>query len=183
MCLACLLVRRGDPSLLEALAWRGQVDVSIVWRAFTASWVHWSDAHLHANLAGAAAVAMLGWLLRVPMAAVQAWLLAWPLTQLGLLAVATPAHHGGLSGWLHAGVAVVALSMLRPSAPRTTAARRWGWLLAAGLVATLLVEHAVGRRLVDASAGVWLTTHAHALGALAGALTAWTTHASRRMVR
>lgn len=176
MCMAAWALRQGDAAWLDALSWQGAAGLSTAWRAFTAAWVHWSDAHLHANVLGAAAVASLGWLARVRWVAVMAWLLAWPLTQLELLAVATPAHHGGLSGWLHAGVAVVAVTLLWPAEHHDARARRWGLLLATGLVAALIVELWSGRRWVDASAGVWLTQHAHVMGALAGAAATVFTH-------
>jgi hypothetical protein len=66
-----------------------------------------------------------------------AWLIAWPLTQLGLLAQPGLAHFGGLSGVLHAGVAVVA-ALLIIEGPRR---RRWlGVALLAGLAIKLLSE-------------------------------------------
>jgi rhomboid family GlyGly-CTERM serine protease len=88
------------------LAWREP------WRAWSAAWLHFSGLHLAANLAGAALVGALGWVGRLPRRSVLAWFFAWPLTQLGLLARPDLVHYGGLSGVLHAGVAVAALHLI-----------------------------------------------------------------------
>ena len=71
-----------------------------------------SALHLVANLAGAALVGALGFVARVPRRSVRAWLFAWPLTHLALLARPDLTHYAGLSGVLHAGVAVVAVHLI-----------------------------------------------------------------------
>lgn len=114
-----------------ALAW------SEPWRWWTAAGVHLSLQHLGANLVGTALVAALGRAARCDARDALAWALAWPLTQLGLLAQPALAHYAGLSGVLHAGVAVVAV--------RLTVARharqRWiGLALLGGLAAKLTLE-------------------------------------------
>ena len=91
------------------LDWQPQRASSQPWRAWSAAWVHWSPLHLAANLAGVAVLAALGWVAQLPRAAALAWAGAWPLTQLGLALRPDLAHYGGLSGVLHAGVAVAAL--------------------------------------------------------------------------
>jgi len=105
---ACLASFAGADGLdwRPALAWREP------WRAWTAAVVHLSPLHLAANVAGAALVAAFGRAARVPRAAVLAWLVAWPLTQLGLVLRPDLATYGGLSGVLHAGVAIVALHLV-----------------------------------------------------------------------
>ncbi len=80
--------------------------------------MHWSLLHLGANLAGVAVLAALGWVARLPCAAALAWGAAWPLTQLGLALRPELTHYGGLSGVLHAGVAVAALWLVL-GAPKT----------------------------------------------------------------
>jgi hypothetical protein len=75
--------------------------------------VHWSEGHRWANLAGTVLVAALGWRARCDRVDSLAWFVAWPLTHLGLLLQPTLAHYGGLSGVLHAGVAVAAVSLLQ----------------------------------------------------------------------
>ena len=107
------------------------------WRAWTAVFVHYSDRHLLANLAGTFGVAALGLAARVPLRSVVAWALAWPLVQVGLLLQPGLQHHGGLSGVLHAGVAVVATHLLWSASPTQ---RRIGLAVLAGLLLKLLGE-------------------------------------------
>lgn len=147
-----------------ARAWREP------WRWWTAAWVHGSALHLGANLAGTALVAALGWAARMPARLALAWALAWPLTQLGWLLGPPLAHFGGLSGVLHAGVAVVAL-------PLVWCERGWrqavGGLLLAGLLVKLVLEQPWGPALRhlpgwDIAVAPW----AHASGTAAGLLLA-----------
>ncbi len=107
------------------------------WRAWTAAFVHYSDQHLLANLAGALGVAALGLAARVPRRSVVAWVLAWPLVQIGLLLQPELQHYGGLSGVLHAGVAVVATHLLWSESRQQ---RRIGLVVLAGLLLKLLSE-------------------------------------------
>lgn len=146
------------------LAWREP------WRWWTAAWVHGSGLHLAANLAGTALVAALGRLARAPARLALAWALAWPLTQLGWLAGPPLAHFGGLSGVLHAGVAVAALGLV----VRDQGARRTiGVLLLAGLAVKLGLEAPWGPALRhppgwDIAVAPW----SHACGTAAGLLAA-----------
>ena len=57
-------------------------------------------------------VAALGVVAQVQPRMVWAWFAAWPLTQLGLLFKPELQHYGGLSGVLHAGVAVASLFLV-----------------------------------------------------------------------
>jgi hypothetical protein len=75
--------------------------------------VHWSEGHRWANIVGAVLVGALGWRAHSDRLDTMAWFVAWPLTQLGLLLQPALAHYGGLSGVLHAGVVVVAVSLLQ----------------------------------------------------------------------
>jgi rhomboid family GlyGly-CTERM serine protease len=95
-----------------AIDWQPGLAASQPWRAWSAAAVHYSNLHLAANLAGAALVAWLGAAAQVRGAQVVAWSIAWPLTQFGLLLRPELAHYGGLSGVLHAGVAIAALQVL-----------------------------------------------------------------------
>lgn len=103
-----------------ALAWREP------WRWWTAAAVHWSAMHLLANLAGCAVLAAFGTAARLPRRAAVAWALAWPLTHGALLLQPALAHYGGLSGVLHAGVAVAALHLLARGEGRREGGRE-GW--------------------------------------------------------
>ncbi|MBA4175865.1 MAG: rhombosortase [Leptothrix sp. (in: Bacteria)] len=140
------------------------------WRAFSAAFVHWSDTHLAANLAGTAVLAALGLAGRLPARATLAWLLAWPLTHLGLAVMPTLTHYGGLSGVLHAGVAVAATWLVATAAGTR---RRIGAAIAVGLLLKLLLEEPWGAPL-RAGSGWDIATAplAHATGALAGLLCA-----------
>ncbi len=150
------------------LDWQPALAAREPWRAFTAAFVHWSPLHLAANLSGALVLAALGLAARLPARFTAAWAAAWPLTQLGLLVQPALAHYGGLSGVLHAGVAVAALALVR----RETGRRRaLGAAIGAGLLIKLLLEEPWGAPLRHG--GGWdiaTAPLAHATGALAGLL-------------
>ena len=156
----------------EAIDWQPALALTQPWRAFSAVGVHYSLLHLVANLAGVATVGVLGVAARVPSSAAWAWAIAWPLTQLGLLIEPALAHYGGLSGVLHAGVAVVAVVLLwRPSAPTR---RLVGLALLGGLVVKVLAEAPWGAPLRHpAGSDIAVAPLAHASGALAGLLCAF----------
>jgi len=99
-----------DPRQLD---WQPSLALAQPWRCWSAAWVHWSEGHRWANLAGTVLVAALGWRAHCDRLDSLAWFVAWPLTHLGLLLQPTLAHYGGLSGVLHAGVAVAAVSLLQ----------------------------------------------------------------------
>jgi len=148
-----------------ALAWREP------WRFFSAAFVHWSAQHLIANLAGCAMLAWLGAAASLPARCSGAWLLAWPLTQAGLLARPALLHYGGLSGLLHAGAALAVLELLLARRGRE---RLIGAALGLGLVAKLWLEHPLADPPLREVAGwdILLAPVAHLSGVLAGAL-AW----------
>jgi len=148
----------------EAIDWQPTLAAIQPWRAFSAVFVHYSPLHLAANLAGAALVAALGRAARMPRHGALAWLAAWPLTQLGLLLEPELRHYGGLSGVLHAGVAIVALHLLW-----TGAARRIGAAILAGLVLKVLGESPwAGPLAHPAGWDIAVAPLAHASGLVAG---------------
>jgi rhomboid family GlyGly-CTERM serine protease len=154
-----------------ALDWQPALVLTQPWRAFTAIAVHYSAVHLLANLAGAAAVGTLGLAARAPFAAAAAWATAWPLTQLALLVQPALIHYGGLSGVLHAGVAVISVVLVwMPTAP----AQRWvGLALLAGLVVKVVLEAPWGAPLRHPThIDIAVAPVAHASGLLAGLLCA-----------
>lgn len=150
----------------EALDWQPALLPTQPWRSLTAAFVHLSPLHLGANLLGCALVAALGPAAGCGRPAAWAWAAAWPLTQLGLAAQPALAHYGGLSGVLHAGVAVAALQLLATARGRRRAV---GAALLAGLALKIALEapwqgplrHAAGWDIAIAPA-------AHLSGALAG---------------
>ena len=97
-----------------------------------------------------------------------AWLAAWPLTQLGLLAQPALLHYGGLSGVLHAGVAVAALHL----AWRGGRGERWiGAALLGGLALKVASEAPWGAPLRHpAGWDIAVAPAAHACGLVAGLL-------------
>lgn len=161
---------RGLP--VHALAWQPDLALSEPWRLWTAAFVHWSPLHLAANLVGCAVLAGLGVAAALPVRATLAWGLAWPLTHAALLAQPALTHYGGLSGVLHAGVAVVAVALLGGDG-RAGRERRIGIAIAVGLLAKLLLERPwAGVLSHPAGWDIAVAPGAHAAGAGAGALCA-----------
>lgn len=150
--------------------WQPALAHSQPWRAWSAAFVHWSGLHLGANLAGAAVVGALGVVGQLPARMALAWFAAWPLTHAGLLLRPELAHYGGLSGVLHAGVAVAALWLLVRSHGRR---RLIGAAIAGGLLVKVAAEAPWGPALRHG--GGWdiaTAPFAHASGVAAGALCA-----------
>lgn len=149
-----------------ALDWQPALAAREPWRAVTAAFVHWSALHLGANLVGALLVGALGHVARLPRAAALAWAAAWPLTQVLLLVQPALARFGGLSGVLHAGVAVAGLWLVVRAGGRP----RWvGAGLLAGLAVKIALEDPLGPPLRHG--GGWDIATAplsHATGTLAG---------------
>jgi rhomboid family GlyGly-CTERM serine protease len=162
------LLVHGTPA--DALDWQRARAWSQPWRWWSAAWVHLSDLHLAANLAGLLLVALLGIAADVTPRSVLAWLLAWPATQLALVVEPALARYGGLSGVLHAAVAIVGVQVVAEG-PRLR--RGLGALLLAGLAAKVLVE-APWRAALQYPPGwdIAVAPLAHASGAVAGVLAA-----------
>ena len=156
----------------QALAWVPTLAWSEPWRWWSAAWVHLSGGHLLANLAGAVLVLLLGGVARLPREAAWAWALAWPLTHLGLLLWPALSRYGGLSGVLHAGVAVAAVTLGWCGEQRRE--RVLGVLLLAGLCAKVIGERPWVHALVTpAGWDIVVAPMAHASGAVCGVLLAW----------
>lgn len=154
----------------EAMAWQPAHALGEPWRAWSAAFVHWTPWHLGANLLGCAVVGAFGVAARVPMRAAVAWLVAWPLSHAALALRPALTNYGGLSGVLHAGVAVAAWHLLRHDSGTR---RAIGAAVMAGLVAKLLLEKPWGAP-TQPLAG-WdfaVAPLAHVTGALAGVLCA-----------
>jgi len=152
------------------LDWQPARAAAEPWRAFSGAFVHWSAQHLLANLAGAAVVGALGVAGQLPGRATLAWLLAWPLTQAGLAVQPALAHYGGLSGVLHAGVAVAGLWLLVTGGGRRRAIAA---AVLAGLAAKVLLERPWGAPLrLGSHWDIATAPLAHATGTLAGLLCA-----------
>ncbi len=124
----------------DPLDWRPTRLAAEPWRVVTAAFVHLSLTHLAANLAGCAVLALLGWRADLGRRDAAAALAALPLTQLGLLLRPDLLRYAGLSGVLHALVAIAVLTLLtrRGRDPLVGAA------IAAGLLLKLVTEHPLG---------------------------------------
>ncbi|NDY91961.1 rhombosortase [Ideonella livida] len=149
----------------HTLDWEPGRALAQPWRWWSAALVHLSPQHLAMNLLALAALAWWGARARLPAGAAAAWALAWPLTHLGLLLQPALLHYSGLSGVLHAGVAVGAVQLL----PRRGRPRTVGLALLAGLFAKLALEGA-WRAPTQTEPGLdfALAPGAHLSGALAG---------------
>jgi rhomboid family GlyGly-CTERM serine protease len=140
------------------------------WRWWSAAFVHYSTMHLAANLGACAVVGAFGWATRLPVRWTLAFVVAWPLTHLLLLAVPGLTRYGGLSGMLHAGVAVACIGLVwRERGGR----RAIGAAVFAGMLVKLLIERPWQgpiQHLPEWDIGV--APIAHVTGALAGTLCA-----------
>ena len=151
---------------LRWLDWQPSLAWLEPWRAWSAAAVHYSLRHLAANLAGAVLVGAFGVAASVPMSMAWAWLAAWPLTQWGLLLRPDLSHYGGLSGVLHAGVAVAACHLVIAG----RGPRRWiGLAVLAGVLAKVGSESPWGAALRQpAEWDIAVAPLAHATGLVAG---------------
>ena len=164
---AALLAWPVTPAWLE---WQPARALHEPWRAFSAAAVYYSALHLGANLAGTALVGALGVVAELPRRSTLAWLAAWPLTQLGLLLRPELARYGGLSGVLHAGVAIAAVHVIARGPARR---RVIGAAILLGLVAKVVSESPWGPVLQQrAGWDIAVAPLAHATGLAAGLLCA-----------
>jgi rhomboid family GlyGly-CTERM serine protease len=162
-----LLAQAVDPATLR---WQPELALAQPWRCISAAWVHLSTLHLLANLAGCALVAALGVAAGCGRRATAAWALAWPITHLALLWQPALTRYGGLSGVLHAAVAVAAWQLLRGE---RGSRRALGAALGAGLVIKLLLEAPwLGPLRQVPGWDIAIAPLAHSTGALAGGLCA-----------
>lgn len=148
--------------------WQPGLALAQPWRLWSAAFVHWSALHLGANLLGCAVLAAFGVAADMPRAATWAWLSAWPLTHAALGLQPQLLAYGGLSGVLHAGVAIVALHLVwRERGPR----RAIGWAVLVGLIIKLTLERPwAGPTLVVPGWDIRLAPLAHVAGTVAGLL-------------
>lgn len=149
-----------------------------LWSWWATAWLHGSEVHLWRNLFGAGLLVLMGALSKVTPRDTLAWCIAWPLTHLGMLLEPSLTSYVGLSGVLHAGVAIVALANLHH--PCRHSHRVVGIVLLGWLIGKLFMENPWAHHLVlsEASA-INVAPWAHLSGALAGALAWSAVHASR----
>ncbi len=169
----CVCALLGGGALLAAgssadLDWRRTEASAQWWRLVSAAWPHLSPGHLALNLVALAAVAALGGLLRVRTAQAMAWLACWPLTHAALWLDPAVMRYAGMSGVLHAGVAICSVAACREPDWLIKAV---GWALLAGLALKVLIEAPWSRPLQESAAlGITVVPLAHAAGAVLGLL-------------
>ncbi|WP_377159568.1 rhomboid family intramembrane serine protease [Roseateles sp. UC29_93] len=161
------------PQVQAAMAWRPELAATQPWRAVSAAWLHWSPQHLIANLTGCAVIGLLGIAARLTARDAAAWLLAWPLTQFGLLIEPSLERFGGASGVLHAGVAVAAIGMMRMRASHGRE-RVIGLLIGVGLAVKVAAERPLSAPALRHWDGwnIAIAPLAHLTGLIAGVATA-----------
>jgi len=154
------------------LTWRADSWLRRPWTLWTTAWVHINTPHLIGNQLAVGALAAMAWLLRPHAGTSVAWLLTWPLSTLILLLWPQIGYFAGLSGLVHAAVAVVGVHLLAGEM-RIPKARRWGGLLLLGLVIKLGLERAWLWPVVwNDSANMSIVQAVHLTGALVGAVLA-----------
>lgn len=167
------------PAAKTVLEWQPGAVFSEPWRTWSAAFVHYSRLHLIGNLTGLVLTAAFGWVSRVPSGAAVAWGIAWPVTHLSFLWLAPDLrHYGGLSGVVHAGVAIVLTHLFLTG---TRAQRAVAAAVLAGLVAKIVSE-TPWRGAVQHLEGwdIGIAPIAHVSGVLAGTAAALVLHALRR---
>ena len=162
----------GMATLALWLDWQPALALQQPWRCITAAWVHLSSQHLLGNLVGAVLVAAYGSSAGCGRRAALAWALAWPLTHAALLLQPALLHYGGLSGLMHAGVAVASWQLLRGERGQRRAV---GAAVLAMMALKLLLEAPWqgGPLRHDSGWDIAIAPLAHSTGALAGLLCAW----------
>ncbi|MET0333025.1 MAG: rhombosortase [Rhizobacter sp.] len=167
------------PAARPVLEWQPAQAWSDPWRWWSAAFVHYSRIHLIGNLTGLALVAAFGWVSRVPLTSTVAWGFAWPLTH-GLFLWLAPdlRYYGGVSGVVHAGVAVVLTHLFLTG---TRGQRAVAVALLAGLIAKIVSE-TPWRASVQQLDGfdIPIAPIAHVSGVLAGTVLALAVHALQR---
>jgi rhomboid family GlyGly-CTERM serine protease len=154
----------------ETLDWQPALIATQPWRAVTAAFVHWTPIHLAANLAGCSVLALLGQRAALGKREAIAALIALPLTQAALLLRPGLQRYAGLSGELHALVAIAALTLLT----RRSRDHFIGAAITLGFIAKLALEHPLGPVLRETPGFDFpVAPFAHLTGAIAGAI-AWT---------
>ena len=167
---ASMLVWWMGERLPDWLIWRADHWLDRPWTLWTSAWVHMNTQHLISNQLAVGALAAMAWVLKPGLRASAAWLAAWPLVPLVLPLWPHVGYYAGLSGLIHAAVAVVGVYLLagRSAVP---VARRWGLMLLAGLLAKLLYERSWQWPVVWSDGlGISVVQSAHLVGAVGGAL-------------
>ena len=109
------------------------------WVWWSTGWLHGSALHLSHNLMALGLIALLATASGVSTRAAIAWALAWPLTHLGMLLQPSLHTYIGMSGVLHAGVAVLCSQQIEPGRQRRL--QLVGWIMLMGLGFKIFMEN------------------------------------------
>ena len=170
---ASMLVWWMGERLAAWMIWRADDWDDRPWSLWSSAWVHMNTQHLISNQLAVGALAAMAWVLKPGLRASLAWLLTWPVIPLVLPYWPHIGYYAGLSGLIHAAVAVVGVYLV---AGRTTVpmARRWGGMLLLGLVTKLLIERAWHWPVVwSDNLGISVVQASHLVGAVAGMVAAF----------
>ncbi len=142
-----------------------------VWTWWTTAWLHGSDLHLQRNLLGAGMVLLLGSTPDARASQALAWLLAWPLTHLLMLCQSGLSSYIGLSGALHAGLAVWCIHQITQT---DTAGFKWaGWAVLTGVIFKVFMENPWQHQLIQPmGSDITVAPWAHLSGLVSGVLMA-----------
>ncbi len=162
---------------VAALTWRADHWDDHPWTLWTSAWVHLNTPHLIGNQLALGALTAFAWLVRPNLRCTMAWVAAWPLAQISLLLWPQIGYAVGLSGVLHAGAMVLAVQLMFKRIP-IRKARRWGALLAIGVLVKTAMERAWQNPVVwDRANDMSVVQAAHLSGVvwglLLGVLVAW----------
>lgn len=179
----------GQAPPFALLDWQPGLWLKQPWRLWTAALVHWSGAHLLLNLLGCAALIAWGHAALLGARQTVAWLLAWPVTQLLLATAPSLLRYGGLSGALHAGVAIGAWALVSQCQGQR---RVVGVLVLSGLALKLFFEEPLLAQWLGLNVqalplagapGFAVASYAHFTGAVAGLFCAVTLDLALGLVR
>lgn len=160
---------------VSARAWALQPDQGwsglALAQLWTCTWLHGSSQHLLKNLAALLLLVSFGLVLRANGKAALAWLLSWPLTHLGMLGQPLTIYVG-MSGVLHAGFVIVAISTLWPDRTKFDRHQKISaWILFFGLILKIVMENPWQHVLIQSVASdINVAPWAHLSGAVAGAV-------------
>jgi len=133
-----------SPQTWPALAqsWALHPDAGLeqpAWVWWSTAWLHGSALHLSRNLVALGLIALIAAACGVSTRAAIAWALAWPLTHLGMLWQPTLHTYIGMSGVLHAGVAVLCAQQIETGRQRRL--QLLGWVMLLGLGFKIIMEN------------------------------------------
>ncbi len=165
---ASMLLWWARPGAVDSLTWHAHDWLQQPWTLWTSAWVHMNTPHLIGNQLALGVLAAFAWVIRPSLACTWAWLVAWPLMQGSLLLWPQIGYAVGLSGLLHAGAMVLAMQLIQKRIP-VPMARRWGGLLALGLLVKLALEQGWSNPVVwDPGNEMSVVQAAHLAGTLWG---------------